>query len=70
MLLLGGVSAQKTQTFQMPDAQLKTAKELFDTQQYGAAKDLFMKIMSDEAGFCEAQREEALFYAAVCACRL
>ena len=70
MLFLGGVSAQKTQTFQMPDAQLKTAKELFDMQQYGAAKDLFMKIMSDEAGFCEAQREEALFYAAVCACRL
>ncbi|MBR5665965.1 MAG: tetratricopeptide repeat protein, partial [Bacteroidales bacterium] len=70
MLFLSDASAQKTQTFQMPEAQLKTAKELFEMQQYGAAKDLFMKIMSDATGFCEAQREEAHFYAAVCACRL
>ena len=67
---MSGISAQKTQTFQQPETICKSAKELFDMQQYGAAKEAFLKIMESTPDKHNPKREEALYYAAVCACRL
>lgn len=65
-----GAYAQKTQTSLSPDADWKVAKELYAMQQYGAAKDAFLKIMEAEPETYSVMREDALFYAAVSACRL
>ncbi len=46
------------------------ARELFQMQQYGAAKDVFLKIYNATPDVQRLQQEEALYYAAVSACLL
>ncbi len=65
-----GLFAQKTQTFVSPDAEWKAAGELYDMQQYGAAKHAYMQLLNAEKDLHSVQREEALYHAAICACRL
>lgn len=68
--VLNTAGAQKTQTYQMPDALCKSVKELYDMQQYGSAKKACLKILDETPDISTPEREEALFYAAVCACQL
>ena len=70
LCFVGVLSAQKTQTYTDPEAQRKAAKELFDMQHYGAAREAYMKLLADVPDLHDPVQEEAYYYAAVCACRL
>ena len=66
----GSLSAQKSQVYFSPEKEMNVARELFQMQQYGAAKDVSLKIFSMTSENCRLQREEAMYYAAISACLL
>lgn len=61
----GVLKAQKSQTYLSPEVEMNIARELFQMQQYAAAKEASLKIYNGSSEVFRLQREEALYYAAI-----
>ncbi|RLD55526.1 MAG: hypothetical protein DRJ05_12805, partial [Bacteroidetes bacterium] len=64
------VSGQKTVVYQNPEANYRTAVDLFDKQKYGAAQELFEEVIREIEIRPSPLRVEAEYYNAACALEL
>jgi TolA-binding protein len=70
LILPMALAAQRTSIYNEPDAAYRAALELFNKQKYGAAKELFRKVVAQIDDPYDETRGSALYYSGICAAEL
>ncbi len=70
LLVAVGLNAQKSMIHNQPDAKYRQALNLFDNGQFGAAMNLFDRVISDINNPHDERSASALFYSGLCSAEL
>ncbi len=70
LFCIGFSHAQKNHAYAFPDREFQSAKELFKSEQYGAAKEKFTVVYEAIPEKYDIRKEQSLYYMGICAALL